>query len=39
VSYRAMFVLAAVIGVLSWVLLRFAVHEPRKLNAATPTAT
>ena len=34
-SYRAMFVLAAIIGVLSWVLLRFAVHEPRKLNAAT----
>ena len=39
VNYRAMFVLAAVIGVLSWVLLRFAVHEPRKLNVATPTAT
>jgi len=35
VSYRAMFVLAAIIGVLSWVLLRFAVHEPRKLNATT----
>ncbi|MBN2389829.1 MAG: MFS transporter [Anaerolineae bacterium] len=33
VSYRAMFVLAAIIGVLSWVLLRFAVHEPRKLNS------
>jgi MFS family permease len=29
-SYQAMFVLAAVIGVVSWVLLRFAVREPRK---------
>lgn len=33
VSYRAMFVLAAIIGVMSWVLLRFAVREPRKMNA------
>ena len=33
-SYRAMFVLATVIGVMSWALLRFGVHEPRK--AATP---
>ena len=36
VSYRAMFILAAFIGVLSWVLLRFTVHEPRKLNVAVP---
>lgn len=34
-SYRVMFVLAAVIGVIGWVLLRFAVHEPRKLRATT----
>lgn len=32
-SYQAMFVFAAIVGVLSWVLLRFAVHEPRKLNS------
>jgi MFS family permease len=30
VSYRAMFILSAVIGAVSWVLLRFAVREPRK---------
>jgi MFS family permease len=29
ISYQAMFILAAVIGVLSWVLLRFAVRDPR----------
>jgi MFS family permease len=29
-SYRAMFILSAVIGVVSWVVLRFAVLEPRK---------
>jgi len=39
ISYRAMFVLAAIIGVMSWVLLRFAVHEPRKLRTTTPTTT
>jgi MFS family permease len=32
-SYQAMFVLAAIIGVLSWALLRFAVREPRHVNA------
>jgi MFS family permease len=37
ISYRAMFALAALTGVMSWALLRFTVHEPRKLNAATPT--
>jgi MFS family permease len=30
ISYQVMFVLAAIIGLMSWVLLRFAVHEPRK---------
>jgi MFS family permease len=29
VSYQAMFILAAVIGVISWALLRFTVREPR----------
>jgi predicted MFS family arabinose efflux permease len=29
-SYQAMFVLAAVIGAISWALLRFGVREPRK---------
>lgn len=29
VSYQAMFILSAAIGVLGWALLRFAVHEPR----------
>jgi MFS family permease len=29
-GYRAMFILSAIIGVASWVLLRFAVQEPRK---------
>jgi MFS family permease len=29
-SYRSMFILSAIIGAVSWVLLRFAVREPRK---------
>ncbi len=33
VSYRAMFLLSAVIGAASWVLLRFAVREPRKMKS------
>jgi len=32
VSYQAMFILAAIIGAVSWALLRFAVREPRKMN-------
>jgi MFS family permease len=32
-SYQAMFVLSAVIGVVSWGLLRFAVAEPRIVHA------
>ena len=35
VSYQAMFVLSAVIGVLSWMLLRFSVHEPRSVKSST----
>jgi len=31
-SYRAMFILSTLFGTLSWVLLRFAVHEPRKIK-------
>jgi len=31
VSYQAMFILSAIIGAISWVLLRFAVREPRKM--------
>jgi MFS family permease len=34
-SYRAMFILSAIIGAVSWVLLRFAVSEPRKMNSQT----
>lgn len=33
VSYRAMFLLAAVFAAVSWILLRFAVHEPRKVKS------
>ncbi len=33
ISYQAMFILAAVIGVISWVLLRFTVREPRHVNS------
>ena len=33
ISYRAMFIVAAVIGVFSWVVLRFAVRDPRHVNA------
>ncbi|MCX6036219.1 MAG: MFS transporter, partial [Chloroflexi bacterium] len=31
-SYRAMFILSAIIGAASWVMLRFAVREPRKMK-------
>jgi MFS family permease len=31
ISYQVMFILAAIIGVLSWVLLRFAVRDPRHI--------
>jgi len=34
-SYRSMFILSAIIGAVSWVLLRFAVHEPRKMNSSS----
>jgi MFS family permease len=34
VSYKAMFVVSAVLGALCWVLMRFAVHEPRKMKVA-----
>jgi hypothetical protein len=33
-SYRVMFILAMMIGVLSWILLRFAVREPRHMNSS-----
>jgi MFS family permease len=32
VSYRVMFILSAIIGAMSWVLLRFVVREPRKIR-------
>ena len=35
ISYQAMFFLSAVIGVISWALLRFAVREPRKIKPST----
>jgi len=31
-SYQSMFILSAIIGAVSWVLLRFTVREPRKMN-------
>jgi MFS family permease len=34
VSYQSMFILSAVIGAVSWVLLRYAVREPRKIKAS-----
>ncbi|OGO72305.1 MAG: hypothetical protein A2Z49_07105 [Chloroflexi bacterium RBG_19FT_COMBO_56_12] len=34
VSYRSMFILSALFGLVGWVLLRFAVREPRKINAS-----
>ena len=33
VSYQAMFTLAAVVGLLSWILLRFMVRDPRHINS------
>jgi MFS family permease len=33
VGYRFMFVVAAIIGILAWVLLRFGVREPRHVQA------
>jgi MFS family permease len=35
VSYQAMFILSAIIGTLSWVLLHVAVREPRQMNPLT----
>jgi len=35
VSYRAMFIVAAAIGAVSWILLRFTVSEPRHANRAS----
>ncbi len=34
-GYREMFILSAIIGAISWVLLRFGVHEPRKMKTST----
>jgi MFS family permease len=34
VSYQAMFILSAVIGVVGWALLRFGVREPRHLRTS-----
>jgi len=34
-SYRSMFILSAIIGAVSWALLRFAVREPRKIKPST----
>jgi MFS family permease len=34
-SYRSMFILSAIVGAISWVLLRFAVREPRKMKSST----
>jgi MFS family permease len=32
-SYQAMFILAGIIGVFSWILMRFVVREPRQMNS------
>jgi MFS family permease len=32
ISYQVMFILSAIIGAISWALLHFTVHEPRKMN-------
>jgi MFS family permease len=32
-GYREMFILSAIIGAVSWILLRFAVREPRKIRS------
>ena len=37
INYQAMFIISAVIGALSWVLLRFAVREPRYANSSQQT--
>jgi MFS family permease len=34
-SYRSMFVYSAIIGAAGWVLLRFAVREPRMMKSST----
>jgi MFS family permease len=34
-GYRSMFILSAIIGAVSWVLLRFSVHEPRQMKSST----
>jgi len=34
VRYQAMFIVSAVIGVASWILLRFLVHEPRHVKSS-----
>jgi MFS family permease len=34
-SYRSMFIFSALIGAVSWVILRFAVREPRKMKSLT----
>jgi len=34
-SYQVMFILSAIIGTISWILLRFAVREPRKMKSLT----
>ena len=34
ISYQAMFLISTIIGAISWALLRFAVREPRKINAS-----
>jgi MFS family permease len=34
ISYRAVFILSAIIGAIGWILLRFAVREPRKTRSS-----
>jgi MFS family permease len=35
ISYRVMFILSAIIGAVSWLVLHFAVREPRKMKSST----
>ena len=39
ISYQSMFIVSAIIGAVSWVLLRFAVREPRNLTLSNTART
>lgn len=39
ISFQAMFIFSAILGAIGWVLLRFAVLEPRKIKPTHVVAT